>query len=394
MRILFMADVPRNPDSGSAGTEYQTISALRAQGHDVEEVWADSIHRRIRHGNLHYLFELPRALRRVMLDRIEGRKFDVVHVSQPHGYLAAIAATKIPGGPVFIHRSHGIEGRIQEEVAYWSKIYRSDHRSMLRKGISRVIGRALDHHLREIAIHADGHIVSCTQCSAYLRTTLGVNEQRVAVIPQAPPDSFLTQPRLPFDLARGRRILYVGQFAFIKAPAIVASVFNAIVEAEPSTTFTWVVGVKDHTTIGSLLAPKARQHTNLQDWMPQDQLIRILDSHGIFLFPSFAEGFGKAFLEAMSRGLIPVASNQGGARDVIIHGKNGIITKVGDVDSLVKECLLLLRNVGAAAALSEAAASTAQLYTWDRVARETLAFYEKRILARAENNDARLVAHT
>ena len=38
MKILVAADVPEDPNSGVAGTEYQTIQALRALGHEVDAV--------------------------------------------------------------------------------------------------------------------------------------------------------------------------------------------------------------------------------------------------------------------------------------------------------------------------------------------------------------------
>ena len=59
MKILFMADVPPDPDSGAAGTELRTIAALRQLGHEVHAVWNHDMRRRIRHGNLHYALELP-----------------------------------------------------------------------------------------------------------------------------------------------------------------------------------------------------------------------------------------------------------------------------------------------------------------------------------------------
>ena len=54
LKILMMADLPPNADSGAAGTEYQTMEALRRLGHEVDAVWADSLPHRIGHGNLHY----------------------------------------------------------------------------------------------------------------------------------------------------------------------------------------------------------------------------------------------------------------------------------------------------------------------------------------------------
>jgi glycosyltransferase involved in cell wall biosynthesis len=43
------------------------------------------------------------------------------------------------------------------------------------------------------------------------------------------------------------------------------------------------------------------------------------------VMPSSYEGFGIVYLEAMSFGLIPVASTQGGAGEIITHGKNGFL---------------------------------------------------------------------
>jgi glycosyltransferase involved in cell wall biosynthesis len=61
-------------------------------------------------------------------------------------------------------------------------------------------------------------------------------------------------------------------------------------------------------------------------WRHGQREPRIYDDHGVFLFPSFFEEFGKAFLESMSRGLVLVASNNGGMRDVIKEGQSGLLS--------------------------------------------------------------------
>src|SRR6185295_10078585 len=119
MKILFMADVPPDKNSGAAGTEYQTIEAIRALGHDVDTVWADELPRRINHGNLHYLLELPFEFRRQALARLKRVSYDVLHVNQPHGYLAAKAL--MHRKTAFIHRSHGIESRVHQVMTVWEK---------------------------------------------------------------------------------------------------------------------------------------------------------------------------------------------------------------------------------------------------------------------------------
>ena len=91
MRILHIADVNPSPDSGAAGTEYETVRALSQAGHVVRTVWADELSHRIKHFNLRYLLELPQSLRKVMQEYLANEPFDIVQISQPHGYLAAKA---------------------------------------------------------------------------------------------------------------------------------------------------------------------------------------------------------------------------------------------------------------------------------------------------------------
>src|SRR5258706_14293267 len=119
MNILFMSDTQEEPNSGAAGTEFQTITALRELGHDVDAVWADSLSHKIAHGNLHYVFELPFTYRQEMLRRLERKQYDVIHVNQPHGYLAAMMIRRRKMPPAFIHRSHGFELRVEVDLQRW-----------------------------------------------------------------------------------------------------------------------------------------------------------------------------------------------------------------------------------------------------------------------------------
>lgn len=357
MNILLMADVAPDPNAGAAGTELRTADALRALGHQVDEVWAPRLGRRIAHGNLHYLLELPRAYRREMRRAAAATRYDVIHVNQPHGYLAAKAK---PRGAVFVHRSHGLELRAERDLARWQP---------RPKLASRIIAALLARHTRAIARYADGHIVSSSDDAEFLRHVLGVAEKRIAVIPQAAPDEYVRTPAPPMTPERLRHVLYVGQFAFFKAPAIVAAAMRAL--AAQGLRCTWVCSRAHHADVRALLGGAP---VELLDWMPAARLIEVYDAHGIFLFPSYYEGFGKAFLEAMSRGLCVVATRVGGARDVITDGKDGMLVEPGDADAIGDAVRSI--DLARAEAMSAAAARTARAYTWQRVARETAAFYD------------------
>jgi glycosyltransferase involved in cell wall biosynthesis len=57
----------------------------------------------------------------------------------------------------------------------------------------------------------------------------------------------------------------------------------------------------------------------------------ILGKSDLFLLPSEDESFGLAALEAMSCEFPVVASNIGGLKELITHGVDGYLIKVGDV---------------------------------------------------------------
>lgn len=373
MKILFMADVAPDPSSGAAGTELRTADGLRKLGHEVDEVWAPQLGRRIRHGNLHYLLELPRAYRRELMRTLAKERYDIVHVNQPHGYLAAKALAG--SAAAFIHRSHGLELRAEEVLRPWRARFGAGRRSLPHRLASDVLAALLARHTHGIARYADGHIVSCRDDAAFLTQRLGVVPARVAVIPQAASDAFLSRPAVPMTGERLQHILYVSQYAFFKAPMVVATAMRALAEGDARLRFTWICSRVHHDDVRALLG-NAAGRVELHDWMPQEELIDVYDAHGIFLFGSFFEGFGKVFLEAMSRGLCVVATNVAGARDVIVSGESGMLVPPGDADAIAAAASSFLADPAHAAAVASRAAAVARTYTWERVARETAAFYE------------------
>jgi len=257
--------------------------------------------------------------------------------------------------------------------------------------------RRVASHLMEVLLelnnwanarYADGHIVNASNCAEYLHQTYAVPEENIAVVPLAPPALFQQTAATAIDSRRLNRILYVGQFAFFKAPMILADAFEQIVAQHPDATLTWVCSSRDHQAAAALLSAHARGQVTFMDWVEQDKLIEMYDDHGVFLFPSFFEGFGKTFLEAMARGLAVVASDEGGAKDLIEHGHNGLLVPVGDAQAMAAGCLSLLSNAQYAREIGQNARERALHYSWDRVAEETSSFYRRLIRKKSQKRRA------
>ena len=387
LRILHVADTLPGPDSGAAGTDYQGVKALRRAGHEVVEVWGDQLSRRIKHYNLRYLLELPLSIRAVVTRHLAGRSFDVVQISQPYGHLAAKWIAAQCPQTVCIHRSHGFESRVRHELSQWRMRYPQPKAKHLELA-SAVMARLLEHNYRSISRHATGHLFSARQCADYMQRVYRVASERCAVIPQAVSSAYLSKQRVA-DIERLGRVLYVGQNTFFKAPMILGAAISELLVRFPSISFTWVCAAADHSRALAHFIPEVRNRVNLLDWMPQDKLVDVYDRHGLFLFPSFFEGFGKVFLEAMSRGLVVIAADNGGMRDVISHGVDGFKVPTGDVAAMVAQSERVLLAPDLAVEISGHAVATASQFTWDRYASACTEFYERLLRLRGVGEKGR-----
>jgi glycosyltransferase involved in cell wall biosynthesis len=155
-----------------------------------------------------------------------------------------------------------------------------------------------------------------------------------------------------------------------------------VLAQRPQASLTWVCAASQHRDAAALLGPLGRERVAFVDWVAQRRLMDIYDSHGVFLFPSFFEGFGKAFLEAMARGLVVVASREGGARDLIEHGQNGLLVPTGDAAAMAQACLAVQTGKLDARQVSAKARATALLHSWQGVAEQTADFYSRLIAMR------------
>jgi glycosyltransferase involved in cell wall biosynthesis len=375
LTILVGANVVADPNAGASGTVWQMNAALRRRGHQVDEIWADSIGRWISHGNLHYLLELPAAYRREVRKACRSKSYDVIELNQPHACLAAADHKRSQRPGIFVNRSHGHETRSEEELQRWRSELGVPRNRGLRGVASSLIQSLLDRQWRDIAPTADGFVVSCTQDADYLRERYDVDANRIGCITQGVPAPFLDSPIVPMTSERLQRFLYIGQLAFFKAPQVLADSVNRILISNPSATMTWVCGTTHHAAAMEMLCEHVQPRVQMIPWMDQTGLHAILDSHGVFLFPSYFEGFGKAPLEAMSRGLCVIATAVGGMRDYIQNEQCGFLVSPGDSAQIADIASRLIQDPILANRVAMAARETAERHTWDRCAADAENFY-------------------
>lgn len=379
MKILTVAAVPPNPNSGASGTIVKINEGLRELGHHVDEIWSDDLSHHIKHGNLYSLLEQPRTYRSAVRQKVSQFDYDVIDINQPQGWLAAkfLQQSNFPG--VVINRSHGVELLVNEVVPHWHDKMGIPESRFPRSLLTPILRSLLESQWPAAARYSDGIILSSELDRDYLIDRLKLDTDKVRAIQQGIPKSIMEHPAAPMCDERLKRLLYVGQFSFIKGPHLLAEIFSTVLKQNPDVRATWITAENAHQSIRELISDDVRKRLNLVSWMPQDQLYEAYRSHGVFVFPSFFEGFGKAPFEAMATGMCAVCSQTGGMRDIIDDGRSGFLCEIGETSHFVQRIQQLLNDLALSQEMSIQSRQAVEHLSWDRCANETAEFYQERL---------------
>ncbi len=110
---------------------------------------------------------------------------------------------------------------------------------------------------------------------------------------------------------------------------------------------------------------------------PHHEVIREILKSDVFICPSLAEGLGIVFLEAQACGVPVVGTRVGGIPDVIQDGVTGFLVPPRDSAAIANALARLLLDPGLRTQLGEAALQRIGRYSWDGIAEEVGALYQR-----------------
>lgn len=118
--------------------------------------------------------------------------------------------------------------------------------------------------------------------------------------------------------------------------------------------------------------------------LPQDELIRLLQSAEVAVVPSFYEGFCLPAVEEMSCGLPLVATSVGALPEIVgTDGRAGVLIPPGDVEALATALGAMLDDPELRARVGAGArARVREKFTWAVTAAGTAEWYRERIAAK------------
>lgn len=234
-----------------------------------------------------------------------------------------------------------------------------------------------------IARKADAILAISESTKRDIVTLLGIDARKVTVTPLGVSTAFRpitdegelarvrTRYRLPNSL-----ILYVGLIEPRKNLETLVRAFESDpqLNREHHLVLAGNLGWGYEALLSKIKASPVRDRIHLPGYVADDDLPSLYCLATVFVYPSLYEGFGLPVLEAMACGRPVVSSNVSSIPEIV--GDAGTLVDPADRDALVCAIREIVHNRGFASQLGLRARARSQLFTWESVARKTLAVYE------------------
>lgn len=142
------------------------------------------------------------------------------------------------------------------------------------------------------------------------------------------------------------RVVYVGRLSIEKGLLVLLEAIAKV--TKKIRVELWIIGAGSLRNEMEDLADKLGISENLKwfgwlRWGPQ--LFEKIGQADTLVLPSFSEGLGLVLVEAMSQGLVVVASSVGGIPEILEDGQAGILIPPGNVRELSKAIMLSVTDI-------------------------------------------------
>lgn len=111
-------------------------------------------------------------------------------------------------------------------------------------------------------------------------------------------------------------------------------------------------------------------------YLKNEDAIAEMGKSRFFVMPSYPEGFGVVYLEAMSMGCIAIGTEGQGIADLIVSGENGFLVPPDDPEAIVRVISWCAEHPEEADAIAERGRRDALGLTWDKNAAQYIKLFE------------------
>ncbi len=251
--------------------------------------------------------------------------------------------------------------------------------SFARRIRNAVFGLAGRRRWDRHAIRIRGRAVFPSRFMERLYRQAGFTFQGTAVVPHGVhlkrrPDSDYRDRTFPVEKGR-LRLLFAGRVVEMKGVHTILEALPEILKGVPDADvrLTILGDTRDIRYLERLQGTiRDRGLSECVDFRPpvrEPDLFRVFQEHDIYLFPSLYEPFSLTLIHALEAGIPTVASDVGGNREIVFHGKTGLLFEKGRAPGLARAVLELVGSPGLRREVSREARRTARELTFDAMVR-------------------------
>jgi glycosyltransferase involved in cell wall biosynthesis len=374
MKILLTIHHELDRNAGAPGATWKLGQEYQKLGHEVQYYTFDNLPHKLPALVKSIMFPAFVASHISALSRKQA--IDVVDASTGDAWIwAKLRRTPEDGCPLLVTRSHGLEHIMhleKLEEARRGKLHLSWKYPLYHGGF----------RLWEVATsmrYADLVVLLNHRDAEYVVENLGVNSERTRIAANGIPEEFLNLDFEPMPEAEDSTmyIAQVGNYIARKGIEYGAVALNAILARYPQVKVSFFGTVCSEAEVYADFELAVRDRIQVVPRYTHETLPTLLRGYHIKLFPTLSEGFSLALTEAMACGLAPVTTATPGPMEIVRDGHDAMVIPPRDSQALEQALERLIADRAYLERLRRNAYATAQRYSWARIARDNLAFYEE-----------------
>ena len=301
-----------------------------------------------------------------------GSPYDIINVHEPSA-AASVVLKRLLGRPKVVVMTYGVAERAWELDKEEARLGRKNLRQR-----SRVI-RPLTFvwPSRFAFTHADHVFCANGEDRLYLQERLGVPENRVTLV-QPGANKIFTDAARGRDYQAAENILFAGTWRHNKGIVDLVKAFELLAPRHPNVGLTILGSGVPVENVLADFAESIRDRVRVIPSVAEPEAAAEFAESDVFVLPSLFEGTPLTLLEAMASGLPIVTTDTCGMKDVIQHGKNGLLVPTRSPAVLADALGQMLDSKELRESLGRRAASDAErLYSWEVVAQPMIAAYQE-----------------
>lgn len=371
-RVLMLSHHGRTVAGGATLADSALADGLRELGHRVDLLYYDDILPAWVRGTWRLLL-FPLAALLAFLRRHPDARYDVLESTAGDAWPIVLFLRLLPGPkPLVSIRTHGLEHR------------RAELDEARRRWEGRPLGFATRlYHFRwrlwEVARDlrsADAVFLLNQEDRDYAVGKLGVPAGKIHTLSNGLPSYLVAMEEPDPDPERLFRLLFLGVWSPVKGSDLLPAIVRRVFASDPRWRLTCAGVQTSPEKVLAAFDPADRARVTVIPRYENRDLPEILRHHGVFLFPSPAEGCSLALLEAMAGGLVPVTTRTGYAADLIEPGRNGFLSPPGDVDGPAAALLEVAGDPRRALEIGLAARAAMKDHSWTSRTAERVRIWE------------------